>query len=141
MTRRPAAVVSVRCAVSGEPTQFVRAHRLYVVSAILAHWREATRWWATGVSNSPGSDGSTGSSSSRSREVIAADSIIGSGFDVAPRAIDREVWRVAAQVGRHGEVGVFDLARVCQPQAIDELSSLTEPSPLEERWLLVRVLD
>lgn len=154
MTRRPAAEIAVRCGATGEPLQFVRGRRLYVVRAILAHWREATRWWATGAGAEDGvrqygssqggaSQGGAGQGGVNRvrRDQLAADSIIGSGFDIAPRAIDREVWRVEASIGRNGAAGVFDLARVCQPAAIDELSSLQEPSPLEEHWVLVRVLD
>ena len=137
MTRRPAAAIAVRCGATGEPLQFVRGRRLYVVRTILAHWREATRWWATGLDQ----DADAGPGRAGRRQSLAADSIIGSGFDIAPRAIDREVWRVEASIGRNGAAGVFDLARVCQPAAIDELSSLQEPSPLEEHWVLVRVLD
>jgi len=147
VTRRPAAEIAVRCGATGEPLQFVRGRRLYVVRTILAHWREATRWWATGLDQDadagPGhaGPGHAGPGRAGRRQSLAADSIIGSGFDIAPRAIDREVWRVEASIGRNGAAGVFDLARVCQPAAIDELSSLQEPSPLEEHWVLVRVLD
>jgi hypothetical protein len=121
MSRRPARAVEVRCAPTGEPVQFLRGRRLYVVKAILAHWREATRWWSNTQS--------------------------GSGLEIERTAIDRDVWRVEASMGRTAMPGVFDLARLSRSSSGAPSSgepSSGEPSSAEqapEYWVLVRVYD
>ncbi len=111
MSRRPARSVEVRCSATGEPTQFLRGRRLYVVRAVLAHWREATRWWT--------------------------DSRQGSGLEIERTAIDRDVWRVEASTGRTAVPGVFELARFSRTS---DDADLADPA-LRGYWVLVRVYD
>jgi hypothetical protein len=113
MSRRPARAVEVRCSPTGEPVQFLRGRRLYVVRAILAHWREATRWWSNTQS--------------------------GSGLEVERTAIDRDVWRVEASMGRSALPGVFELARFSRPAPADGTDSTADGAP--DYWVLVRVYD
>jgi hypothetical protein len=115
MSRRPARAVEVRCAPTGEPVQFLRGRRLYVVKAILAHWREATRWWSNSAN--------------------------GSGLEVERTAIDRDVWRVEASMGRTAVPGVFDLARLSRSGQPDGGQSDGGQPDAGEYWVLVRVYD
>ena len=97
MSRRPARAVQVRCTAAGEPEQFLRGSRLYVVRSVLAHWREATRWWTTAAT--------------------------GSALEVERNAIDRDVWRVEATAGRSGVPGVFELAHLTRGVNADATGS------------------
>jgi hypothetical protein len=97
--RRYGEVVEVsRESAAAGPERFVWRGRLYVVRAVLAHWVEVGAWWLQ-----------------RDRE----------GLPTRSDAASRHVWRVAAQSGRSGGEGVYDLA-------YDES---------EEAWRLARTLD
>ena len=108
MSRRPPRSIEVRCTATGEPTQFLRGRRLYVVRSVLAHWREASRWWT--------------------------DTRLGTGLDIEPTAIDRDVWRVEATTGRAGLSGVFDVARLSHSDSNNHQTPVVQ-------WVLVRVYD
>ncbi|HEX6887687.1 MAG TPA: DUF6504 family protein [Candidatus Nanopelagicales bacterium] len=79
------------------PAQFLWRGRLYLVREVIAHWIESSAWWG---------------GSRRSLEG-------------AIPAHEHEVWRVAAQAGRSGSPGVYDL---CRDVAAD-------------RWVLARAMD
>lgn len=76
--------VDVRATPQDGPTAFVWRQRLYLVHEVLGHWHERAAWW----------EGPAGAG------VAAAG--------------DREVWRVAAAIGRgasSGGTGTYDLGR------------------------------
>lgn len=81
----------------GQPEQFLWRGRLYVVREVIAHWIESTPWWGG------------------SRRVL----------DGAIPPAEHEVWRVEAQPGRSGSVGVYDLRR----------------DVAADRWVLSRAMD
>jgi len=118
MTRRVGESIEVR--VAGEPDDvpmsFLWRGRLYVVRAVLGHWRERREWWA----------------------AAAARALHGDGCAPAPGATgatalehERDVWRVEASAGRTFGNGVYDLCR--EPTA--------DPSPTAQAWRLVKVAD
>jgi hypothetical protein len=118
MTRRVGESIEVR--VAGEPDDvpmsFLWRGRLYVVRAVLGHWRERREWWA----------------------AAAARALHGDGCAPAPGATgatalehERDVWRVEASAGRTFGNGVYDLCR--EPTA--------DPSPTAQAWRLVQVAD
>jgi hypothetical protein len=95
------------------PMSFLWRGRLYVVRAVLGHWRERREWWA----------------------VAAARALHGDSWTPSPGAggaLDHEceVWRVEASTGRAYGNGVYDLAR----------ESVTVPAP-GEAWRLLHVAD
>lgn len=69
--------------VATAPDSFVWRGRLYVVRAVLDHWREQPGWW---------------------RHVRDA-----TGGEVLPDTRERQVWRVEASPGRLAGRGVYDL--------------------------------
>ncbi len=75
--------------VEASPTQFIWRGRLYVVQAVLGHWRERQSWWP-GYAQGPVDAGAA---------ATVAD---------LAAAGDREIWRVHAAVGRRA-AGVFEL--------------------------------
>lgn len=73
------------------PEQFLWRRRLYLVQAVLAHWRRAGRWWLVPSAVA----------------LLTGDDLTES----APGVDDREceVWRVEAAPGRDGPLGTYDL--------------------------------
>jgi len=96
MVRRYADVVEVRTTRDG-PTAFVWRDRLYVVRAVLAHWRERRAWWA-GAS----AEALHGNRETPASQVSSVLTDLGA---------ENEVWRVEASRGRCHAVGVYDLRR------------------------------
>jgi hypothetical protein len=116
MARRVGESVEVRVAGDPDdaPMSFLWRGRLYVVRAVLGHWRERREWWA----------------------AAAARALHGDGAGSAPGASttvehERDVWRVEASAGRSFGNGVYDLCR--EPAA--------DPSPTAQAWRLVQVAD
>ncbi|MEI2764245.1 MAG: DUF6504 family protein [Dermatophilaceae bacterium] len=72
--------------VPGQPEAFLWRGRLYVVRAVLGHWRERRAWWHDALDSPPGQE-----------------------HGIAAAARERQVWRVEASPGRSGGSGVFDL--------------------------------
>jgi len=116
MARRVGESVEVR--VAGEPDDapmsFLWRGRLYVVRAVLGHWRERREWWA----------------------AAAARALHGDECGPAPggsATLDHEqdVWRVEASAGRTFGNGVYDLCR--EPG--------NDPSSVPDAWRLVQVAD
>ena len=73
------------------PEQFRWRDRRYHVRTVLTHWTESGSWWRASAVDSVGSAGS---------------------FEAVIDGLDdreREIWRVEAITGRHGDSGVFDL--------------------------------
>lgn len=102
MSRRYADEVDVRAGGASDaphaPTAFVWRGRLYVVRAVLGHWRERRAWWAGSAARAlHGESGVLGPErldpQRRAREL----------------AEEHEVWRVEASRGRAHGVGVYDL--------------------------------
>ncbi|MFB9377680.1 DUF6504 family protein [Kineococcus gynurae] len=98
------------------PVQFIWRRRLYVVQAVLEHWRERSAWWEHAAVAAVHGDGpSRGGSRGGPRRDGPRD--IATLAPPAPRSVleigdlEREVWRVEARAGRHADVGVYDLAR------------------------------
>ena len=116
MARRVGESVEVRvaCDPDDAPMSFLWRGRLYVVRAVLGHWRERREWWA----------------------AAAARALHGDGEGSAPGTSttlehERDVWRVEASAGRTFGNGVYDLCR----------EPVVDPSPTAQAWRLVRVAD
>ena len=93
------------------PSSFLWRGRVYVVRAVLGHWRERRAWWtdtaARAVHGDDGPPGGAppadlGSSGSPPREVPSP----GTRLSLSD---EREVWRVEAGCGRAAGLGVYDL--------------------------------
>ena len=122
MTRRVGESVEVR--VTGDPDDapmsFLWRGRLYVVRAVLGHWRERREWWAATAARALHGDG----------DVAGAGGSPASGTATTLER-ERDVWRVEASAGRTFGKGVYDL---CREPAVD-------PSPTAQAWRLVQVAD
>jgi len=116
MVRRVGESIEVRVAgvPDDAPMSFLWRGRLYVVRAVLGHWRERREWWAT--------------ASARAVHGDECGPVTG-----APAVLDheREVWRVEASAGRIFGNGVYDLCR--EPEG--------DPAPTAQAWRLVQVVD
>ena len=75
------------------PSAFLWRGRLYVVRAVIGHWRERRAWWRDALD--PDED-----DSDTRREVSTAR-----GLD----CLEQEVWRVEASPGLLASIGVYDL--------------------------------
>ena len=86
MARRPLAAEA-----SGAPPEaFIWRGRLYVVRAVLAHWRERRAWW---------------------RDALDADEAqVRPGETLVAASREQHVWRVEASPGWSFAPGVYDLA-------------------------------
>lgn len=76
------------------PDSFLWRGRLYVVRAVLGHWRERRAWWNEASAQAVHGD-EPGEGPVESAEVQA----------------EREVWRVEASAGRQAPLGVYELCR------------------------------
>lgn len=116
MARRVGESVEVR--VAGEPDDapmsFLWRGRLYVVRAVLGHWRERREWWAAAAARALHGDES------------ASPSAVATALEP-----EQDVWRVEASAGRTFGNGVYDLCR--EPGG--------DPSPAAQTWRLVQVAD
>jgi Family of unknown function (DUF6504) len=105
MVRRYAEPVQVRpegtdgTASAESPASFLWRGRLYVVRAVLGHWRERRAWWTEAAARAVHGDDAAGTAG-------AAPSGAG---QPASLSAEREVWRVEAGCGRAFGVGVYDL--------------------------------
>lgn len=113
------------------PAQFVWRGRLYLVREVLAHWVELGTWWTA-------RGGAAGASPRRpAPDPADADAVPFAGprsVAVDVGAVEREVWRVEASVGRATTPGVFDLVR--------DLPARAPGAPMTpDRWRLARALD
>ncbi|HEX2706267.1 MAG TPA: DUF6504 family protein [Candidatus Lustribacter sp.] len=114
----------------GQPVRFIWHGRLYLVLAVLGHWRERRAWWREVLD--PVLDPVPTRRGGAPDDGAAADGAPSSVATVE-RALDpteRLVWRVEASVGRLGNAGVYDLA--------------LEPAGLPGgpgQWQLLRVSD
>lgn len=85
------------------PDSFLWRGRLYVVRAVLGHWRERRAWWnesaARAVHGEVEASPASGVTPSR-----ASSQTSGWGSE-------QEVWRVEASAGRRAGTGVYDLCR------------------------------
>ena len=75
------------------PSAFLWRGRLYIVRAVIGHWRERRAWWREALD--PVEDGSD------TRDRPAAYG--------RPGCLEQEVWRVEASPGRLAGTGVYDL--------------------------------
>ncbi|MGZ4613339.1 MAG: DUF6504 family protein [Kineosporiaceae bacterium] len=130
--RRYADPVDVRTD-SGEeaqaPTAFLWRGRLYVVRAVLGHWRERRSWWSSAAARMVHGEGGAEPAAVEVPDDVHA----GAGVRVAELAEEREVWRVSAAPGRSFPGGVYDLCK--EPAAA---ASRGSPADI---WRLVRVAD
>ncbi|HEY6793268.1 MAG TPA: DUF6504 family protein [Kineosporiaceae bacterium] len=105
MVRRYAEPVQVRAkgtdgtASVEPPASFLWRGRLYVVRAVLGHWRERRSWWTEAAARAVHGDDAGGAS---------GDALAGAG-QPASLSDEREVWRVEAGSGRAFGLGVYDL--------------------------------
>jgi hypothetical protein len=93
---------------------FLWRGRLYVVRAVLGHWRERREWWAAAAARALHGD----ESASPAAAATALEP-------------ERDVWRVEASAGRVFGNGVYELCR--EPSG--------DPSPSAQSWRLVQVAD
>lgn len=78
-------VGGIDCAPDPTPSAFLWRGRLYIVRAVIGHWRERRAWW---------------------REALDPDEEVAAhGLD----CLEQEVWRVEASPGRLAGIGVYDL--------------------------------
>ena len=116
MTRRVGESIEVRVAGDPDdaPMSFLWRGRLYVVRAVLGHWRERREWWAAAAARAlHGDEGAPTAEAATALEH------------------ERDVWRVEASAGRSFGNGVYDLC--CEPGE--------DPSPAAQAWRLVQVAD
>jgi hypothetical protein len=121
MARRVGESVEVRVAGDPDdaPMSFLWRGRLYVVRAVLGHWRERREWWAAAAARALHGD-----------EGASPVGGVAAGSTTAPEP-ERDVWRVEASAGRTFGNGVYDLCR--EPGG--------DPSPTAQTWRLVQVAD
>ncbi len=81
------------------PSAFLWRGRLYIVRAVIGHWRERRAWWREALD--PDED-----DSDTRRGVPAAH---GPDCPVHMECLEQEVWRVEASPGRLAGTGVYDL--------------------------------
>lgn len=94
------------------PSSFLWRGRLYVVRAVLGHWRERRAWWTESAARAVhGDDVAPRGASAPAAHDPASDPASGSAaLSVRPTLADeREVWRVEAGCGRTAGLGVYDL--------------------------------
>lgn len=107
------------------PSAFLWRGRLYLVRAVIGHWRERRAWWREALD--PDED-----DSDTRRGVPEAGSLEGVGLDcpVQMNCLEQEVWRVEASPGRLAGTGVYDLG----------MNDLGTDEPVRG-WRLLRVAD
>ncbi len=128
MARRYGDTVDVRATPgdAGTPQAFLWRGRLYVVRAVLGHWRERRAWWTAHAARAlHGDDAGPGSGPGSGPEQDHAPSVR------SPLGEEHEVWRVEASSGRSAGGGVYDLRR--------DLSA--GPDEVSGAWRLLRVAD
>jgi len=67
------------------PSAFLWRGRLYVVRAVIGHWRERRAWW---------------------REALDSDE---AACEQLTNCLEQDVWRVEASPGRLAGIGVYDI--------------------------------
>ena len=117
MTRRVGETIEVQAAAApdgegegGQPRVFLWRGRVYRVTSVVDHWQERSAWWRATAEGVP--------------------------LDVA--GAPRQVWRVAAQAGRSGAEGIYDL--LLDPCAASTAST-APAAPAAPVWSLVRTQD
>ncbi len=119
MTRRYDDVIDVRTApdVVGAPDAFVWRDRLYVVRAVLGHWRERRAWWTEQAARALHGEDAGGlepmavPGEGRFPQAEGGPVTVGR----SPLADEHEVWRVEASPGRFAGRGVYDLRHDLSP--------------------------
>ena len=116
MARRVGESVEVRVAGDPDdaPMSFLWRGRLYVVRAVLGHWRERREWWAAAAARALHGD-------------ECAPPTAGAATALEH---ERDVWRVEASAGRIFGNGVYDL---CREPGSDPAAA--------QAWRLVQVAD
>lgn len=108
------------------PEAFLWGDRLYLVRAVLGHWKEPRPWWTD-----------------RAAQVLRGEDvdIVPPGLTTGPEpavrrgtgclsaAEDSEVWRVEASAGRVAASGIYDVLQI------------PDPSGTAGTWRLLRVVD
>jgi hypothetical protein len=127
---------------SARPAQFVWRGRLYLVREVLAHWVELGTWW-TARGGAAGTHARRPAPQAPHAPVTPDDpadpadpvpSEAPRSVSVDVGAVEREVWRVEASVGRAATPGVFDLVR--------DVPARAPGDPVTpDRWRLARALD
>ena len=117
------------------PSAFLWRGRLYVVRAVIGHWRERKAWWREALE--PDED-----DSGPRRGMPAA---YGPGCPVHMDCLEQEVWRVEASPGRLAGTGVYDLAQAA-PVAVPAMSggggqTQGPRTPAQGEWWLLCHLD
>ncbi len=114
----------IDCVGDRTPSAFLWRGRLYIVRAVIGHWRERRAWWREAL------DSDEDDSDTR-RGMPAAGSLEGVGLN----CLEQEVWRVEASPGRLAGTGVYDLG----------MNDLGLDGPGMDRpvrgWRLLRVAD
>jgi hypothetical protein len=112
MVRRYAEPVQVRPEVTDgtagaePPASFLWRGRLYVVRAVLGHWRERRAWWTEAAARAVHGD------DAEARGTVSGGAgPAGAGLPASSLSAEREVWRVEAGCGRVFGLGVYDLCR------------------------------
>lgn len=130
MTRRYGDSIDVRAAPddAGAPEVFLWRGRLYVVQAVLGHWRERRAWWTARAARVLHGEETDADPESAARPEEAPG---GRSSARSPLGGEHEVWRVEASSGRSAGGGVYDLRR--------DLS--VGPDAAGDAWQLLRVAD
>ena len=83
----------IDCVPDPTPSAFLWRGRLYIVRAVIGHWRERRAWWREALDPDE-DDSDTG------RAMSAAH---------VTDCLEQEVWRVEASPGRLAGTGVYDI--------------------------------
>ena len=120
MTRRVGETIEVQAAAApdgegegGQPRVFLWRGRVYRVTSVVDHWQERSAWWRATAEGVP--------------------------LDVA--GAPRQVWRVAAQAGRSGAEGIYDLLLDPCAASTASTASTVSTAPAAPVWSLVRTQD
>ena len=108
------------------PSAFLWRGRLYVVRAVIGHWRERKAWWREALEPDENDSG-------HRRGMPAA---YGPGCPVHMDCLEQEVWRVEASPGRLAGTGVYDLGT----NDLGTVGDLGMNGPVRG-WRLLRVAD
>ncbi len=127
----------IACAPDPTPSAFLWRGRLYVVRAVIGHWRERRAWWREALD--PDEDDSETRGGTPAAHEPACP--VHMGCLEYMDCLEQEVWRVEASPGRLAGTGVYDLGM--NDLGLNDLGNNGDPRMSGPRrgWRLLRVAD